>query len=168
MAAISFLETYHREVDRVILYAGVVIHSCLLVSVLVICGSYLPDLQVHNRNLTERNLRLSRTFFIVVAVSLVFWLPIFVAYVIKEFCWGCISTSVASRVKVLHLANSMVNPFVYSFRMPIFKAALKERRRRPRTIELRAVGVNISSKDRETRLYHSSNSSLVQYKLKES
>ena len=38
MAAISFLETYHKEVGRV--YAGVVIHSCLFVSVLVICGSY--------------------------------------------------------------------------------------------------------------------------------
>lgn len=131
MAAISFLETYHRELGRV--YAGVVIHSCLFVPVLVICGSYVtirtrlrsaaPDLQAHNRNLTDRNLRLSRTFFIVVAVSLVFWLPGFVSYVIREFCWGCVSPFVASTVNVLHLANSMVNPFVYSFRMPIFKAA---------------------------------------------
>ena len=55
MAAISFLETYHRQVGRV--YAGAVIHSCLFVSVLVICRSYLtirtrlhsaaPDLQAH-------------------------------------------------------------------------------------------------------------------------
>ena len=141
MAAISFLETYHREVCRV--YAGVVIHSYLFVSILVICGSYLtirtrlrsaaPDLQVHYRNLTDRNLRLSGTFFIVVAVSLVFWLPGFVSYVIIEFYWGCVSPLVASTVNVLHLANSMVNPFVYSFRMPMFKAAIKKRR--PRGLE---------------------------------
>lgn len=68
---------------------------------------------------------------------------------------------VASTVNVLHLANSMVNPFVYSFRMPIFKAAFKERRRRPRSIELRAVDVNITNGDRETRLYHSNSCSLV-------
>jgi len=174
MAALSFLETYHREVGRV--YAGVVIHSCLFVSVLVICGSYLtirtrfhsasPDLQVLNRNLTERNLRLSRTFFVVVAVSLVFWLPGLITYVIREFCWGCVPQPVAWSAKVLHLANSMVNPFIYSYRMPIFRAALKKRRRRPRPIELSAVGVHITSKDRETRLYHSSNCSLVQYKRK--
>ena len=173
MAGIYLLETYHREVGRV--YAAVVIHSCLFVSALVICGSYLtirtrlrsaaPDLQVHNRNLTERNLRLSRTLFLVAAVSLVFWLPGFVAYVIREFCWGCVSLPVASTVNVLRLANSMVNPFVYSFRMPIFKDALKKRRRKlGKTIELRAVGVNTSSEDHETHLYYPSNCILVQYK----
>ena len=115
---------------------------------LVICGSYLtictrlrgsvaPDLQVHNRNLTERNLRLSRAFFIIIDVSAVmFWLPRFVAYVIRELCWGCVSPSVASTVNVPHLANSMVNPFVYSFRMPTSKVTFKERRRRRRTIEI--------------------------------
>ena len=113
----------------------------------------LRDLQVHNRNLTERNLRLSRTLFIVVAVSLAFWLPGFVAYVLREFCWECISPPIASTVNVLRLANSMVNPFVYSFRMPIFKDAFKKRRRNiRRTTELRAVRVNTSSKDHETGL----------------
>ena len=161
LAGIFLLDTYHREVGR--LYAAVVIHSCLLVSGLVICGSYLTirsrlrsaprDLQVHNRNLTERNLRLSRTLFIVVAVSLAFWLPGFVAYVLREFCWECISPPIASTVNVLRLANSMVNPFVYSFRMPIFKDAFKKRRRNiRRTTELRAVRVNTSSKDHETGL----------------
>lgn len=177
LAGIFLLEKYHREVGR--LYAAVVIHSCLLVSGLVICGSYLTirsrlrsaprDLQVHNRNLTERNLRLSRTLFIVVAVSIAFWLPGFVAYVLREFCWECISPSIVSTVDVLRLANSMVNPFVYSFRMPIFKDALKKRKRNiRRTIELRAVRVNISSKlkDHETGLYFSNNCSLVGYKRK--
>ena len=175
MAGIFLLETYYREVGRV--YAAVVIHSCLLVSGLIICGSYLtirtrlrsavPDLQAQNRNLTERSLRLSRTLFIVVTVSLVFWLPGFVAYVLREFCWRCVSPPIASTVNGLRLANSMVNPFVYSFRMPIFKDAFKKHRRKlRRTNEFRAVVVNISSEDRETCLYYSSNCSLVKYKRK--
>ena len=158
-------------------YAAVVIHSCLFVSVLVICGSYLkirnrlrsasPDFQVHNRNLTERNLRLSRTLFIVVAASLVFWLPGFVAYTIREFCLRCVSPPMVATMNVLRLANSIVNPFVYSFRMPIFKDIFKKQRWTfRRTIELRAAVVNISSEDRETCLYYSSNCSLVQYTRK--
>jgi len=173
LAGIFFLETYHREVGR--LYAAVVIHSCLFVCGLVICGSYLmihtrlrsaaPNVQVHNRNLTERNLRLSRTLFIVVIVSLAFWLPGFVTYVLREFCWECISPTIASTVNVLRLANSMVNPFVYSFRMPIFKDAFKRRRRNiRRTIELRPVKVNVSSKDNKTDLYFSKSCSLVECK----
>jgi len=152
LAAIFLLETYRREVGR--LYAAVVIHSCLFVSGLVICGSYLmihtrlrsaaPNVQVHNRNLTERNLRLSRTLFIVVIVSLAFWLPGFVAYVLREFCWECISPPLTSTVNALRLANSMVNPFIYSFRMPIFKDAYKRCRRNiRRTIELRPIKVNV-------------------------
>ena len=168
LAGIFLLEKYHREVGR--LYAAVVIHSCLFVSGLVICGSYLTirtrlrsDFRMHNRNLTERNLRLSRTLFIIVGVSLLFWLPGFVAYVLREFCWECVSLPIAATVNVLRLANSMVNPFVYSFKMPMFKNAFKKRRRKyGRTNELRAVGANISSE--ETGLYYPSSCSLVQYK----
>ena len=54
---------------------------------------------------------------------------------------------------------------VYSFKMPMFKNAFKKRRRKPRrTNELRAVGANISSEDREAGLYYPSSCSLVQYK----
>ena len=175
LAVFFFLEAYHREVGR--LYAAVVIYSCLFLSVLVICGSYLmictrlhsaaPDVQVQNRSLTLRNLRLSRTLFIVVAVSLAFWLPGFVAYVLREFCSGCFSPSIASTLNALRLANSMVNPFVYSFRMPIFKDALNKHRGNTRTtFDLRAARVNTSSKRSETGLYFSRNCSLVQYKRK--
>ena len=41
-------------------------------------------------------------------------------------------------VNVFHLANSMVNPIVYSFRMVIFKDALKKLSRRCR---LHSVGI---------------------------
>ena len=59
--------------------------------------------------------------------------------VIKDFC-SCFSLAAARLVIVLLLGNSMVNPFVYSFRMPIFQGALKKFwKRHQQNIELRAV-----------------------------
>ena len=131
-------------------YFTVPVSSGLFVSLLVICGSYLtirnrlhyaaPEMEVHNRRSTEHNLRLSRTFFIVIAFSLVFYLPAFSVYTIRAFCEPCISLTGVFIVKTLHLANSMVNPFVYSFRMPIFKDALRACwRKRRQNFEIRPV-----------------------------
>ena len=117
-------------------YFLITLCSFLFISLVVICASYLtirarlrytpPGLEIHNRQLTEHNLRLSRTFFIVVVLSVVFWLPGFVVYTIRSFCLPCISQMwIIWTVRAIHLANSMVNPFVYSFRMPIFKNALR-------------------------------------------
>ncbi len=134
-AGINLLTMYHRHVDSA--YTGVIIHSCLFLSVLVICGSFLtirtrlhsaaPELEVHNRKSAEQNLRLSRTFFMVAALSVMFWLPAIIVYTIMEFCLKeCgFSPTVVGLVNCLHLANSMANPFVYCYRMRIFKNALK-------------------------------------------
>ena len=152
ISGLRLLTIYHKEVDSV--YATVAEALLLSVSLLVICTSYLtirsrlhctaPELQVHNRNLTEQNLRISKTCYIAVAASLIFWLPAFVVYAVKDFCWDCFSLTVLSLVYVLHLANSMVNPFVYSFRMPIFKDALKKcwHKKRQQNIELRDISSN--------------------------
>ena len=80
---IDLLAMYHAKV--VGSYTVLIIHSFLFLSVLIICGSYLtirtrlrpasPELEVHKRNSAEQNLKLTRTFFIVAAMSLMFWLP---------------------------------------------------------------------------------------------
>ena len=156
MAGASLVGTYHKEVVR--RYVIVSIHSFLFVCVVVICASYLKirtrlrhttpvaELGIRNKNSVEQSLRLSRTFFIVVVVSLGFWLPAFVLYTIRDFC-KCLPPPVVWFVNVLHLANSMANPFVYTFRMPIFKDALKKSlRKRQLNIEL----INRSSRDNAT------------------
>ena len=162
MIGITFLPIY--PTDKVRVYGIVIIHSFLFICVLVICACYLairtrlrsttPEiLDVHNRKSTEQNLRLSRTFFIVAAVSLVFWMPAIIVYSIRQFCKRCVSPTVEMFVKVLHLANSMVNPFVYSFRMPIFKDALKKCwRKRRQNIKIRAIPGNGHNAQIETRL----------------
>ena len=151
MAAIStLLPTYYPELRRV---SAVTVHSCLFISLLVICASYFTirkhlrtktkGVDVHFQNAREQNLRLSRTLFIVVAVSLVVWLPGFVLFSVTAFCRGCFPRHLVSSANVLHLANSMMNPFVYSFRMPVFNVALKKlTRKHQKTIELRTVPEN--------------------------
>ena len=86
------------------LYASLTYSSALFIPLLVIFASYLTnrsrlqrtapdhDLDVRRQASTEKTLRMSRTFFMVVAVSLVFWLPVFVMFTIKEFC-ACFSIS---------------------------------------------------------------------------
>ena len=135
MFGLCMLSMYHTNVEWK--YVFVPINSSLLISLLVICASYLKmrtrlssptpgGLKSHSRQSTERNLRLSRTIFLVTAVSMVFWLPSVVMYTTRDFCPRCFSQNVLWFVSTLHLANSMVNPFVYSYRMAIFKEALKK------------------------------------------
>ena len=146
MAAIStLLPRYYPGVGRV---SAIIVHSCLFLSLLVICASYFKirnrlhsktlGINVHFQNARDQNLRLSRTLFIVVAVSLVIWLPAFVVFTMTRLCRRCFPRHLVPSAGVLHLANSMVNPFVYSFRMPIFKVALKKlksKRRQPTVLQ---------------------------------
>ena len=111
--------------------------TCLLISFLIICVSYLsirtrlrapPRAELDNQRhpSREHNLRFSKTVFIAIASSLVFWMPAFVVYLTREFCQRCFTPLVFWLVDAMYLVNSMVNPLVYSFRMQIFKDALHE------------------------------------------
>ena len=149
---LNMLTVYRSQVDSI--YATVVGDLLLFFCLAVICASYLsirsrlnatnPQLQAsHSRSTRDQNLRLSKTFYIVVAVSLSFWLPGFVVYTIHVFCWSCFSPILLWFVNALHLANSMVNPFVYSFRMKIFQDSLKKCwKKRQQDIKLGALPVN--------------------------
>ena len=131
---LSLLPKYYKKMEK--RYVTLSIHICLFIALLVICACYIKirnrlrstsaEIASQTNRSTEHNLRLSRTMFIVIAASLVFWLPAFVVYTVTEFCDQCFSPSVLWFMNVLYLANSMVNPFVYTFRMPIFKDALKK------------------------------------------
>ena len=140
LMALSF---YYPKLERETV--DIVVHFCLFISLLVICASYLtirtrlsstaPGVAaVKSRQTTEHNVRLSRTLFVVIALSLLFWLPAFAVYIGRDICKRCFHPYVIWTVNVLHLANSLVNPFVYSFRMPVFKEALEKLSRRQRHV----------------------------------
>ena len=149
--ALTLLSFHYPEVKKK--YVFVCTNTCLLISLLVICASYLkihnrlrapsPELDIHTNQLRERNVRLSKTLFIAIASSLVFWMPAFVVYSTRELCLRCIPDTVVPYVYALHLANSMMNPLVYSFRMQIFKDILKKFCSRKRhNMEMRATPQN--------------------------
>lgn len=140
MAGLLASSIYYTKVDGGIILGT--LHVLLVISLLVICVSYLKirtrlrrtpaEIATHSGRSTERNLHLSRTVFTVIAVSLVLWVPPFIVYSIRGFCSQCLPLLGFWVVNPLHLANSMVNPFVYTFRMPVFKHALKKLWRKQR------------------------------------
>ena len=112
------------------------INLTLLLSLFVICTSYLLmrsglgrgvpifDSQVI-RNMA-RNIKLSKTLLIIISLSLICWLPAVLLYTVIYMCPNCILevVNVMFTATVLHLANSVINPIVCPYRMPMFKEAL--------------------------------------------
>ena len=143
--ALTLIAILYPEVKQE--YVFITSNTCVLISQLIMCISYLkirnrlrassPGLDIHGHQLQAHNLRLSKTLFITIASSLVFWIPGFVVYSTREFCPQCFPIPVVRFANAMYLANSMVNPFIYSFRMPIFKDALRKLCRK-RQLNIRA------------------------------
>ena len=113
----------------------VAVNVVYLLSISLVCTGYLtickylkrthPYSCNQNRSYLERNKKLSQTLLLVIGLSLVCWLPGLILYTLGDFCPVCISAPVMLTGRVLHLANSAVNPVTYSFRMPIFRESLR-------------------------------------------
>ena len=116
----------------------IVTFSCVMVLCLVtICASYLairtklscraPIIDgTHNRqNEQQQNAKLSRTLFIVITTSLLFWIPSIVVYCARYLCFKCVPLFAFHTFNVFRLANSLVNPVIYSFRIPMFRETFK-------------------------------------------
>ena len=111
--------------------------SVLGLCLVTICVSYLairtrlncrvPAIDgAHNRqNEQQKNAKLSRTLFLVIAASLLFWVPSMVVYCIHYRCSTCVPLLVFQIFNLFRLANSLVNPIIYSFRIPMFRKTFK-------------------------------------------
>ena len=142
------LSQYFKDVNWV--YVLATVNVCLCVSFLVTCISYVKirrrvictpreEKSFNTRNRFDASsARLSRALFGVFAISFLLWLPALVVYIAQIVCPRCIPPILHRAVDVLRLANSLVNPLVYSFKMPAFKNGLGRLRRRWRkNIEIR-------------------------------
>ena len=116
----------------------IVVFGCVMVLCLVtICVSYLAIRKrlscrvpvtdgAHNKqNELQQNAKLSRTMFIVISASLLFWIPSIVVYATHYLCPKCVPLLVVHIFNLLRLANSVVNPIIYSFRIPIFRETFR-------------------------------------------
>ena len=113
-----------------------ILASCLLtirVTYLIVrrkrntCRRYPTMVKNHCQNRPnggKHSTKLPRTLFIMIAVSLGFWLPGTVFFSVHSLCHRCVPIPLIYASTVLHLANSLVNPVIYSFRMPIFREAV--------------------------------------------
>ena len=79
-------------------------------------------------NRHERNKELAKTLFIVTLLSLITWLPFTVINTITvTFNMHDVSVPfLTDVVRFLRLANSLINPIVYCFRMSLFRKTLRE------------------------------------------
>ena len=115
----------------------ILINLTLLFSLSVICIIYLLmcsgisrgvaifDSQI--RGNIARNIKLSKTLLIIISISLICWLPAVLLYTVIYVCPNCILevVKVMLTATVLHHANSVINPIVYTYRMPMFREALR-------------------------------------------
>ena len=76
----------------------------------------------HNR---QQHSKLSRTLFIMITASLFFWVPSLVVYSTNVVCSECVPLLVFQIFNLFRLANSLVNPIIYSFGIPMFRKTFK-------------------------------------------
>ena len=116
----------------------VVAIGCVKILCLVtVCVSYLlirtrlnaraPTIDgANNRQIEQQqNAKLSKTLFIVITASLSFWVPSIVVFCTRYLCNKCVPSLIIQFVNLFSLANSLVNPIIYSFRIPMFKKIFK-------------------------------------------
>ena len=130
-------------------YAIIALNIVLVLSILITCLTYIiirahlkrsPQIfSSDERQNVERNVKLSKTVFLVIALSFAFWVPAVIFYIIHDaFCKECIPAEVVMVGTVLHFANSLVNPITYTCRLSIFKKTLN------RLLKRRQVRVEIT------------------------
>ena len=127
---LSALDLYDRSYNVVFYSIGVVF------SLVTICVSYLairtrlnngcPAIDTaHNRQSVEKNTKLSKTLFIVIGASVILQVPSMAVYCTKYLFPGFLPDFVIYIFIMLYFANSLVNPIIYSLRMPVFRESLK-------------------------------------------
>ena len=73
----------------------------------------------------QQNAKLSRTLLIMISASLLFWAPSVVGFTTQVLCSECVPLIVYHISTMFRLANSLVNPIIYSFRILIFRETFK-------------------------------------------
>ena len=130
----SFIYSYGLISSDVFLYFRSLFATSLL---LTICVTYIGiwikikwGTRPQQHRVNKRDYKLTVTLFIVTVLSLLAWLPMQVMSIVlsadTSFVWPTWSTllRIELSLKLLLFGNSLVNPILYSMRMPKFKEEL--------------------------------------------
>ena len=122
----SFPNCPRRNVTQAILwklwkYAFIVLGPMRLHSYLAIrsrLNRKVPAIEAaHMRqNAPQQNAKLSRTLFVVITASLLFWLPSIIVKCVYFLCSDCVPLILFHIFNIFRLANSLVNPIIYSLK----------------------------------------------------
>ena len=125
--SVNIMEHYRLISLNAFIYIWLSFTSLLL---LIICISYISiwiEVKFGQHHVTTaQDRKLTMSLFIVTAVSLVTWLPGVVVTVDGDYFADVVGNTynhIHSFVALLAFANSLVNPIIYSFRMPQFRQA---------------------------------------------
>ena len=113
--------------------------SLVFLALVIICTSYILIHQQTLQNIPEglnelrraqQNKKLTKTLIIVTVLSLICWIPGIIIMILLNFTSAIPDNidayTVILVVKMVQYGNSIVNPIVYTFRMPLFKSEIKE------------------------------------------
>ncbi len=129
------------------MHSTMALNAVALLCLMVVCTTSimlrfrLQTREIHQSRIMQQNIKLSKTLFVVIGLSFAFWLPGIVVNSVMVFCFECVPLELMMIGIALLLGNSIVNPVVYSCRMPMFKTALKRllKRRRQANVELARI-----------------------------
>ena len=115
-------------------------------SLITICVSYLsirkrinsrtPAIDTeHSRISVEQNTKLSKTLFIVIGTSVALWVPSLTWYNISVWFPRLFPHFVIHIFAMPHITNSLVNPIIYSLRIPVFKKTIQQVRNKLKVVK---------------------------------
>ncbi|XP_015747833.1 PREDICTED: lysophosphatidic acid receptor 3-like [Acropora digitifera] len=122
----DFKSPFSKRIFYIVFYSSFLF--CLLtitVSYLSIAMKIVYGTQSHHRSATSGGRKLTKTLFIVTVVSLLLTLPLIIIMFCKilQLCTS-IPFYLHFSFHIMFYANSLVNPVLYTFRIPEFKRAL--------------------------------------------
>ena len=83
------------------------------------------DCARNRQNEPQQNAKLSRTLFVMITASLLFWIPSIAVYSTHCLYPKSVPLLAVHIFNLFRLANSLVNPIIYSFRIPMFREKFK-------------------------------------------
>ena len=113
---------------------------------ITICVSYLSiRKRINNRTpaihkaesgiSAQQNTKLSKTLFIVIGAYVVLWVPSVIWYNISVWYPSLFPYFVTHIFTMLHITNSLVNPIIYSLRIPVFKKTIQQVRNKLKVVK---------------------------------